>query len=75
MTYIFWSLQKSFNKFLASLPGTNLVFGGSVENFYDLHILVFAKISQQDYTTPSLNINCLTSSFPCTIPSVSRSLL
>ena len=47
MTFIFCSIQKQVNKFLASLSGTNLVLGGNVENLGDLHILVYTKISQQ----------------------------
>ena len=48
MTFIFWSLQKSVNKFLASFQGTDhLVLGGNVENLGDLNILVFTKIGQQ----------------------------
>ena len=50
MTYIFWYLQKSVNKFLVSLPGIDLVLSGSVENLGDLHILVFTKISQQVFS-------------------------
>ena len=45
--FIFWYVQKSVNKFLAPLPRTGLVLGGSVENLGDLHILVCTKINQQ----------------------------
>ena len=51
MIFIFWYVKKSINKFLALLPGTHLVLGGSVENLGDLHILVYTKISQQVFGT------------------------
>ena len=41
-----YSISK-VNKFLALLPGIDLVLGGNVENLGDLHILVYTKISQQ----------------------------
>ena len=39
--------QKSLNKFLAPLPRTDLVLGGSVENLGDLNILGYTKINQE----------------------------
>ena len=59
--------KKPVNKLLVLLLGTDLVLGGSVENWGDLHILVCTKISQTSFwhrcwglKKMNLSINILT---------------